>query len=387
LAQKTLSAGETAVQYFLGDALSSVRQLTDATEIILTKRYRPFGETMDSAGDGTTAYAFTGEWHDYYIKLQYLRSRWYSPQIGRFTTKDSWQGHYTRPLTLNSWSYVENNPVNLTDPSGYSSILPTACIWGTAKECVDYFKWFYSKEGPIEQAGQVMGGIFDCSNRRDGNWSIPQTTMELATDYICERGPEHVIFYGMNDLTQELVRSILIARVRDEFYRSGDIRNARELKFNVPEYIIAWLDALPPANNGAIPRFPITQFLGSFDYMVYRLPSGRVKYQIDNQTDMASGTHFPGRFPPESDRYNPLSMEWVIDEHPDLESMNSMKMILTYVNENGLKVVSVLRPKTRRGTGGTGSGVMKQTFTWTERYLDCGLPRFWPAYLPYLDVR
>jgi len=45
---------------------------------------------------------------------------------GRFTTKDSWQGDYNRPLTLNDWNYVEGNPVNVIDPSGYDGIPPFA---------------------------------------------------------------------------------------------------------------------------------------------------------------------------------------------------------------------------------------------------------------------
>jgi hypothetical protein len=42
----------------------------------------------------------------------------YDPPSGRFNTKDSWHGDYTRPLSLNQWNYVEANPVNYIDPSG-----------------------------------------------------------------------------------------------------------------------------------------------------------------------------------------------------------------------------------------------------------------------------
>jgi RHS repeat-associated protein len=55
---------------------------------------------------------------DSYIKLIYLRSRYYAPETGRFITKDVWPGDYTRPLSLNGWNYVEGNPVNRTDPTG-----------------------------------------------------------------------------------------------------------------------------------------------------------------------------------------------------------------------------------------------------------------------------
>jgi RHS repeat-associated protein len=70
-------------------------------------------------------------YYDTYIKLNYLRSRWYDPASGRFNTKDSWQGDYNRPLSLNRWMYVEGNPVNYTDHSGQAvDTQPADCLWG-----------------------------------------------------------------------------------------------------------------------------------------------------------------------------------------------------------------------------------------------------------------
>jgi RHS repeat-associated protein len=73
---------------------------------------------LESAGEGTSSYGFAAEMRDSYIKLIYLRSRIYSPSTGRFLTKDSWHGNYTRPLSLNGWIYVEADPINAIDPSG-----------------------------------------------------------------------------------------------------------------------------------------------------------------------------------------------------------------------------------------------------------------------------
>ena len=115
-----ISQHTTQTEYFLADALGSVRQLADtAGTVTLTQSYSPYGETVSSTGGGTSAYQFTGEMRDSYIKLIYLRSRYYAPETGRFLTKDSWQGDYNRPLSLNQWNYVEGNPVNFTDPSGH----------------------------------------------------------------------------------------------------------------------------------------------------------------------------------------------------------------------------------------------------------------------------
>jgi len=56
--------------------------------------------------------------------LIHLRARYYAPTDGRFISRDTWAGDYNRPLSLNSWLYVEGNPVNFTDPSGYISEKP-----------------------------------------------------------------------------------------------------------------------------------------------------------------------------------------------------------------------------------------------------------------------
>jgi hypothetical protein len=34
-------------------------------------------------------------------------------------SKDTWGGDYNQPLSLNSWNYVEANPIIYVDPSGY----------------------------------------------------------------------------------------------------------------------------------------------------------------------------------------------------------------------------------------------------------------------------
>jgi RHS repeat-associated protein len=106
--------------YFITDALGSVRQLTNGQgEVTLANAYEPYGVLAQSAGSAQASYGFTGEYTDSYIKLIYLRSRLYDPLTGRFTTKDSWQGDYNRPMSYNSWLYVYGNPINLTDPSGH----------------------------------------------------------------------------------------------------------------------------------------------------------------------------------------------------------------------------------------------------------------------------
>jgi RHS repeat-associated protein len=375
-------------EYFLTDGLGSVRQLVDALgNISLSQSFDPYGQLVNQIGTGSSDFGFTGEPTDSSINLVYLRSRYYSSDTGRFISQDTWQGDYTSPISNNAWLYAYANPILNIDPSGFSpTICPSgiSCI-GTARQVVEAARWAYSKDGPIWLAGKMWSGRFDCGN---SSWQKPEKGIDIIADFICERGDDHVNFYGSDMLTKELARSVIVDSVRREFYTSGDISVPKEKKFNAPEYIEALLDSLD-ANLSHYPDLPITHVLGSFDYTAMHSGNGRISFQIDNRTDMSSGTHLPGRFPPESQKLNPLSLQQVIEENTNLENRSAIDLLVNYRDGSGNEIVSILRPLRREQTGGQGSGIMRQTFTWSEKDLTCDksllLP--WPLILPFLDIQ
>lgn len=109
-------------EYYLGDALGSVRQLTDGYgEVVLTKSYDPYGNNLQSLGSAQTNYGFTGETTDA-NGLIYLRARYYSPLEGRFLSRDTWEGEFTQPITQNKWIYANSNPTYYVDPTGQAAI-------------------------------------------------------------------------------------------------------------------------------------------------------------------------------------------------------------------------------------------------------------------------
>jgi RHS repeat-associated protein len=111
-------AGATP-EYYLGDALGSVRQLTTNTGgVTLGKMYQPYGSVMSSVGSGASMYGYTGEQTDA-TNLIFLRARYYASGQGRFISKDSWPPDYSQPHSLNAWNYTMGNPINYVDPSGY----------------------------------------------------------------------------------------------------------------------------------------------------------------------------------------------------------------------------------------------------------------------------
>ena len=107
-------------QYPLGDALGSVRQLTDSDGyVMLVKAYEPFGSVLSTTGDAGTNYGFTGEWTDG-TGLVHLRARYYAPESGRFMTKDVWEGDPNQPMSYNAWLYGYANPTLWVDRTGLS---------------------------------------------------------------------------------------------------------------------------------------------------------------------------------------------------------------------------------------------------------------------------
>jgi len=109
----------TTTEFFLGDALGSVRQLTNGYgEVTLSKSYDPFGNNLLSLGTGETVFGFTGETTDANGLIN-LRARYFNPEQGRFITRDTWEGDVNTPPSLNRFTYAHDNPVMNTDPSGY----------------------------------------------------------------------------------------------------------------------------------------------------------------------------------------------------------------------------------------------------------------------------
>jgi RHS repeat-associated protein len=103
-------------------------------------RYYPYGETRFSSGTTPTARRYTGQIEDAAIGLYFYNARYYDPYLNRFISPDSIIPDPANPQDLNRYSYVRNNPVRYTDPTGH-------CIFG-----VDTLVC-------IAVGGAVVGGI------------------------------------------------------------------------------------------------------------------------------------------------------------------------------------------------------------------------------------
>ncbi len=74
---------------------------------------------------GSIIFRYCGEYFDKETGTIYLRARYYNPVVGRFITEDSVWGNDSDPLSLNLYTYCYNDPINYSDPSGFSRIIIT----------------------------------------------------------------------------------------------------------------------------------------------------------------------------------------------------------------------------------------------------------------------
>ncbi len=78
-----------------------------------------FGETRLSTGNMFTDRLFTGQRWIAELGIYHFNARFYSPKLGRFLSADTMMSGLSNPQNLNRFSYVANNPLRYTDPTGH----------------------------------------------------------------------------------------------------------------------------------------------------------------------------------------------------------------------------------------------------------------------------
>ena len=81
--------------------------------------YDAFGNALNTAQPNSTInHRYVGEYLDEDSGFYHLRARDYDPKIGRFISRDSFEGVKNNPITLNPCLYPNSDPVNGVDPCG-----------------------------------------------------------------------------------------------------------------------------------------------------------------------------------------------------------------------------------------------------------------------------
>jgi len=117
--------------YYQFNAHGDVVSVTDGSgTVVNTYEHDPCGNPLATSETVANPYRYAGYRYDGNTGLYYLRARYYSPGDYRFLNKDPKRGDTRNPLTLNPYLYVNDNPVNLIDPTGKDIINTMLAIAG-----------------------------------------------------------------------------------------------------------------------------------------------------------------------------------------------------------------------------------------------------------------
>jgi RHS repeat-associated protein len=142
------------VSYLHHDQAGSTRLLTGSTGTVTGKcTYSPYG-TPTCEGTTTTPLGYDAQYTSADTGLQYLRNRVYDPTTAQFLTVDP-----LAKLTRAPYNYVEDNPVNATDPTGL-------CSDGSVSGFLDCFN-------PVSSGNLAYKGATGLSSATGGVVNLP----------------------------------------------------------------------------------------------------------------------------------------------------------------------------------------------------------------------
>lgn len=183
-----IDAGGT-LSYFHQDRQNSViAQSSSSGSVTNQYTYSPFGESASLAG---STFGYTGQRYDLETGLYFYKSRYYSPNIGRFLQPDP----IGYRAGLNLFTYVDNSPLNFTDTlgldggvvavPGQSATIPVSTLQqfasqthtGIAGQPVQEYGAALMKDGTI-YAGQNMSlglisAILQATGQSKDYWTLP----------------------------------------------------------------------------------------------------------------------------------------------------------------------------------------------------------------------
>ncbi len=157
------------LEYLHRDHLGSIEKVTDeAGNIILDTAFDAFGQRRSADWQGeiqaqeleellstqglTTRRGFTGHEHLDRTGLIHMNGRVYDPQLGRFLSPDPFVQAPANSQSWNRYSYVLNNPLSFTDPSGYMTVRQKFTDYVTGDNLRNSGGWL-SQYGNMESLG------------------------------------------------------------------------------------------------------------------------------------------------------------------------------------------------------------------------------------------
>ena len=173
LASQAGGSRSTYLRDLHGDVVGTIN---GSGTMVGTRTVRPFGEERATTGTTPSPFGFQSDMTDEDTGLVDMLTRYYLPELGRFTTRDVIFGDLSDPMSLNQFGYASGNPSSLSDPLGLMGCPPDS----HAKNCVQHTEGKKAGE-PLGPPGTSAPGTGTQSpGVSDPQPSIPRPTIGIV---------------------------------------------------------------------------------------------------------------------------------------------------------------------------------------------------------------
>ncbi len=164
------SSGNTVPDYHPGNGNKGTKTLEKAMSMSLLENVTTVGnltnettEVTEEIGDITTElvkenpFRYAGYYYDRKTQFYYLQARYYDPRPGRFISEDTYEGEIEEPITLNQYTYANNNPVMYVDPTGNMAVWQIYnLLKGIALSVKDTLKDIFNSPKALWETGKAI---------------------------------------------------------------------------------------------------------------------------------------------------------------------------------------------------------------------------------------
>ncbi len=195
------SGATRKVEYLLKDRLGSVDAVANASgSVIETRGYDAFGKPRNGTWNdlspakiqstAVTPKGFTQHEHLNQLELIHMNGRAYDYNLGRFTGVDPFIQFPLNSQSLNPYSYILNNPLSGTDPTGYAACTGSHIQNAGGVDCAGASGTGARIHGPMKFAddkNSKASGATDNGREKQGSAASKQNDPDSSTGSAADR--------------------------------------------------------------------------------------------------------------------------------------------------------------------------------------------------------
>lgn len=290
ITKSSYAAGQgPEMRYYHRDHLGSVAAITNSSAAVIERlAFEAYGERRYPNGSAqdrsspligiSTDRGFTAHEHLDEMNLIHMNGRIYDPVLARFVTSDPFIGGLTNLQSYNRYSYVNNNPLMYSDPSGYFKISrdleklisPHQLIYknvsySTGQTIVSFASSFC---GPLSFACAAAGSFENArahgASSEDAQEAAVLNGIETGRRWLISKGlgaigDAYLMYEGSCEDQCSVVRDAIVRALESIFNKKGSNSNSNVIPQVVLDYLFN--NGFSPsrfAPNSNLPEDPTT---------------------------------------------------------------------------------------------------------------------------------